>query len=668
MWPSFQLVEPTALGTTSGRTNYRLFKYREDVADLSPVDKAAGQVQRCSSCPAMPEAMNRRGLWLRKQRGSLPLRLPVQKQWCDPAFDSRRIAALITLAAPHQRPPVAYQPGGCPFYQRLSAVHWPNIPLLSLASGAADVQVSPELAALHGRVPPQQALAVSSQNVPGIWASAHHQGSVWCNQIVKKVASVLVELSSSAGALRPADILTARFTSQAAGALALPDTAPPNLSTGSQAAEPRGDRVKVSGQLVSLSGPELAAALPARGVVWEWDMQPNHHPKQTLHLLLAGLQPGRHFRIYAQCTGALYDVTDLAGLLPPLASVPKRTWHPRDRTPDDRDYMEHVTWVLTVGRQPMCADRVLLQLARLPLNCSHAEVLAQVVPSAPQHSHIHPQLWDILISLWSPEIARRQLVIVSDPRCLLTIRWSTDWSGAILHQVSQGQYDINSKLGIEPAAEVRSASVGTPPFLPRTRLLQGCFVHIVGLALSLSLAAWRVGAWLVEKLTACSAHLKIKELETLHVQTPCQASFQMARVKHKTQHRPVSGNKRKPALPTKAHGDTAGQSPQKKTFRFRPGTVALREIRKYQRSTDLLIRKLPFARLARELTNEVSLEPFRWTAEALLALQEATEDFLVHLLEDCNLCAIHAKRVTIMPKDLQLARRIRGPMNGVSSR
>ena len=104
-----------------------------------------------------------------------------------------------------------------------------------------------------------------------------------------------------------------------------------------------------------------------------------------------------------------------------------------------------------------------------------------------------------------------------------------------------------------------------------------------------------------------------------------------------------------------------------KPKRFRPGTVALREIRKYQRSTDLLIRKLPFARLTREITNNLAPEPFRWTAEGLLALQEATEDFIVHLLEDTNLCAMHAKRVTIMPKDMQLARRIRGPLHGVSS-
>lgn len=105
----------------------------------------------------------------------------------------------------------------------------------------------------------------------------------------------------------------------------------------------------------------------------------------------------------------------------------------------------------------------------------------------------------------------------------------------------------------------------------------------------------------------------------------------------------------------------------RKKPRYRPGTVALREIRKYQKSTELLIRKLPFSRLVREISNMVAPEPFRWTAEGILALQEATEDFMVHLFEDCNLCAIHAKRVTIMPKDLQLARRIRGPVYGVSS-
>mmetsp|Transcript_28515 Transcript_28515/g.80452 ORF Transcript_28515/g.80452 Transcript_28515/m.80452 type:complete len:155 (-) Transcript_28515:173-637(-) len=110
-----------------------------------------------------------------------------------------------------------------------------------------------------------------------------------------------------------------------------------------------------------------------------------------------------------------------------------------------------------------------------------------------------------------------------------------------------------------------------------------------------------------------------------------------------------------------------GRNDQEKPHRWRPGTVALREIRKYQKSTDLLIRKLPFARLVKEICFTFSNEPLRWTADAMLALQESAEDFIVHLFIDTNLCAIHAKRVTIMARDFQLARRIRGPLGGVAS-
>jgi len=126
--------------------------------------------------------------------------------------------------------------------------------------------------------------------------------------------------------------------------------------------------------------------------------------------------------------------------------------------------------------------------------------------------------------------------------------------------------------------------------------------------------------------------------------------------------------------------DTAAQP-----HRYRPGTVALREIRKYQKSTELLIRKLPFQararlnlaarrplvscpgsspdpllqRLVREIAQDFKTD-LRFQSSAILALQEASEAYLVGLFEDTNLCAIHAKRVTIMPKDVQLARRIRG--------
>ena len=96
----------------------------------------------------------------------------------------------------------------------------------------------------------------------------------------------------------------------------------------------------------------------------------------------------------------------------------------------------------------------------------------------------------------------------------------------------------------------------------------------------------------------------------------------------------------------------------KKPQRYRPGTVALREIRKYQKSTELLIRKLPFQRLVREIAQDFKAD-LRFQSKAIIALQEAAESYLIGLLEDTNLCAIHAKRVTIMPKDVDLARRIR---------
>ena len=114
--------------------------------------------------------------------------------------------------------------------------------------------------------------------------------------------------------------------------------------------------------------------------------------------------------------------------------------------------------------------------------------------------------------------------------------------------------------------------------------------------------------------------------------------------------------------PTGGKGKGKGKGKQvagKKPKRYRPGTVALREIRKYQKSTELLIRKLPFQRLVREIAHDFKTD-LRFQSSAVLALQEASEAYLVGLFEDTNLAALHAKRMTIMPKDIQLARRIRG--------
>jgi len=96
----------------------------------------------------------------------------------------------------------------------------------------------------------------------------------------------------------------------------------------------------------------------------------------------------------------------------------------------------------------------------------------------------------------------------------------------------------------------------------------------------------------------------------------------------------------------------------KKPHRYHPGTVALREIRQYQKHGDLLLRKAPFIRLVREIAQGIKRDS-RWTSTALQALQEAAENHLVDVLQDANLCVIHAKRVTIKPEDIQLALRLR---------
>ena len=136
----------------------------------------------------------------------------------------------------------------------------------------------------------------------------------------------------------------------------------------------------------------------------------------------------------------------------------------------------------------------------------------------------------------------------------------------------------------------------------------------------------------------------------------------MARTKH-TGRKSAGGKAPRKALATKAARKNSGPATGgvKKPHRYRPGTVALREIRRFQKSTEPLIRVGPFVRLVREISNDFHSD-LRWQKNATSALQEASEAYLVGLMEDSNLCAIHAKRITIMPKDMQLARRIRGEL------
>jgi len=136
-------------------------------------------------------------------------------------------------------------------------------------------------------------------------------------------------------------------------------------------------------------------------------------------------------------------------------------------------------------------------------------------------------------------------------------------------------------------------------------------------------------------------------------------SSTMARTKQ-TARKSTGGKAPRKQLASKAARKSAPSTGGvKKPHRYKPGTVALREIRRYQKSTELLIRKLPFQRLVREIAQDFKSD-LRFQSSAIGALQESVEAYLVSLFEDTNLCAIHARRVTIQSKDIQLARRLRG--------
>ena len=132
----------------------------------------------------------------------------------------------------------------------------------------------------------------------------------------------------------------------------------------------------------------------------------------------------------------------------------------------------------------------------------------------------------------------------------------------------------------------------------------------------------------------------------------------MARTK-RTAREDEAGKKRSTFAKKQPRSQADNPPAEHQLHRYRPGTVTLREIWKYQKSMELLICKLPFQCLVREILQGFGVG-FRVTPAMVMALQEAAEAYLVQLLEDSNLCAIHAKCITIQPKDIQLVRRIRG--------
>ena len=170
---------------------------------------------------------------------------------------------------------------------------------------------------------------------------------------------------------------------------------------------------------------------------------------------------------------------------------------------------------------------------------------------------------------------------------------------------------------------------------------------------------WRVILTGINRASRATVVINLHSDYLIDFSLSLSVNVAMARTKQ-TARKSTGGKAPRKQLATKAARKSApATGGVKKPHRYKPGTVALREIRRYQKSTELLIRKLPFQRLVREIAQDFKTD-LRFQSSAVAALQEASEAYLVGLFEDTNLCAIHAKRVTIMPKDIQLARRIRG--------
>ena len=149
---------------------------------------------------------------------------------------------------------------------------------------------------------------------------------------------------------------------------------------------------------------------------------------------------------------------------------------------------------------------------------------------------------------------------------------------------------------------------------------------------------------------------KLSKTQTQNFQNKGKTSTPITRIGGKTHPLPSASQKspKSPAAGSKKN------TPRQKKRKYRPGTRVLMEIRKYQKSTDLTIPKLSFSRVIREICYKVCGRDLRFQSAAINALQEDAEAYLVTLFEDSFLCTIHAKRVTLMPQDMALARRIRG--------
>jgi len=182
--------------------------------------------------------------------------------------------------------------------------------------------------------------------------------------------------------------------------------------------------------------------------------------------------------------------------------------------------------------------------------------------------------------------------------------------------------------------------------------LRVCRLHDVDVVEGAARAMACVLIWSVVCGSSRASRIPLRA-RLIHSSSAMAAQTKQTAVKSKATKRPLGSKTGK-----KSAG-SSGSAGVKKSFRWRPGTVALRQVKKLQASTALLIARAPFSRLVREIA-ESHKAGLRFQSSAVAAIQEATESFVIGLLGDANLTALHANRVTALPRDLQLVRRLRG--------
>lgn len=337
--------------------------------------------------------------------GGIVARAALAAVAAEPGFDAAEVLAVVTLASPHQRSPAHLQPALARFYRRMRSHPAPAVPVVSIAGGAVDVQVPQELTSLHGLVPEGFAFEASTEQLQGIWAAADHQAIVWCNQLVVKLAALLLDLHAASGPMHERSGMTQLLMRKHLDLRAAHAADPPEyetecscragISSNSARGVPSSSNDGVCQQLVPERLPVDTEAVqdalillpqpwhqPSHdGSWWHWELPAGQPPQHvSLVLLVTGAKPCTGYRVYSDVGSGLDELTQRAQPLPPISAATKlevqdrRLW--QEVMAGRRDYMLQAAWLLSIGAPP-AGSRFALWLNST--TTQHAQIIAQAL-------------------------------------------------------------------------------------------------------------------------------------------------------------------------------------------------------------------------------------------------------------------------------------------------